>query len=1434
MVTRFVILALVALGLRAGSPVTPGRGIAWGGTGDEKIGWSAFTNLTDATYVSTGSRWGLGQRIGGTVLAWGSDNNGDITNCPTSGGATHSDAGWQHGIRALSTGVEEWADPIYGVSYSTWTNSRPSIVNTSVVSRVAAGDAHSAALIGGKMYVWGVRSTVTNYNSDSFTNIIDIDSNWYYPVMLLDNGTVWVGGTASGGPEQGSPYNIPAALTNGTKTITHIQCGQFYNAARCDDGTGYVWGFDGAPSPTPAITNINQSEFTNLLMLAVGREHVVGLLSNKTVRVWGDNTYGQTNTPANATNLAFIATGAYASYGIQESDPTNMFYVALTGSDSTGTGTYANPFRTVQKGVDVATDPGDTVVVMDGNYWEEVASKASGTVGNPITIKANTTHGARIREFRVNNHTDVTVSGFQIAQATSINNAMVRVEPNADRYILTNLLVGPGAYAMATNFGFGTDFISSPTVDFAAAGFTNGSRVFFGGAGMTNPPYWYTNHDTAHVVKSNSVDGHTMYVTDTLDADGGTNYWAFTYAGSGNDGLSGVQQVIGSGIDGATNGLITHCVFSNIAGAAFFGSAGDGLTMQHCTVRDMPAYYGFRWNGRNARFAYNTWLNNHNVLWYAPHELSQLTHPEGGGWFDYQIGHLRMEENGAAGLTNNLFATNWVEDVENQLGFFGQSTNGARGWTLHGNVFYGIGSHMSASIDDFSFENNTVVFGAYEPTLSSSILAAGGKFAAQTNLNVSSNIFLAGGSHVDINQEGSFGISGDGADAATLVTKSNYAARAETMGYGALVSGATSNYYSINGGTPLLYNTRIPRGADGLPFTADDGLRPLPHSPLAIHGLGALTPFILTSLQPVAHFRQTSTVAWQDATGTNYNDGSGWLNKTPFGRGAPIRPYTTPEALGRVPLTTTFSATGAISGLVSWTNNFGLESYRWDFGDGCTAVSHYPIVDHTFLSNGTFNVVLTVTNVFGNSHSMSNLYRVLPQTNATEIWWVKNGGSDSAAGTNYATAFATVNKATTVAGPGDYVNIMAGNYPEVIDLDAAGTSGNPVTWVFHSSTLEFIELSAVWNTIEGFIVQTNVAGFEGVVHVSPNVDFNVLRNFQIIGVTNKNHLVYFDNSGVTTPDTAQLNNVVDGALIVDCILNGGIFSIQGTNNLIRGAVIGRPNGQADVLRPFGIGHTMSHCYGRDISLVTENHSDIFQTFNSVCQNLTITNCWFRNGDMQGCQLERDDSAPGQGGPWPYTEQTNIVIVNTIFENIRRNFNVDWPGVKFHQCLFYKVNTTNLTHVFALGGNKGNANGFTVQNCAFVECGSQATNGLAWYPTPGDGGITNYDLTCDYNYAGRTNGLAYQYFTTEANGVNGGAPLFVSPSTGDFRLQSTNSVLWSAAGSTTYTVDIAGFARASDIGPLEFQGPAEEPPEPPPSTNRVLNTTTVNVIVIRKQ
>lgn len=66
------------------------------------------------------------------------------------------------------------------------------------------------------------------------------------------------------------------------------------------------------------------------------------------------------------------------------------YYVATDGDDA-DPGTLAEPFLTIQHGLDQATSPGDTVYVRAGTYTEDILLSSSGTSGNPITLSGYAT-----------------------------------------------------------------------------------------------------------------------------------------------------------------------------------------------------------------------------------------------------------------------------------------------------------------------------------------------------------------------------------------------------------------------------------------------------------------------------------------------------------------------------------------------------------------------------------------------------------------------------------------------------------------------------------------------------------------------------------------------------------------------------------------------------------------------------------------------------------------------------------------------------------------------------------------------------------------------------------------------------------------------------------------------------------------------------------
>ena len=99
-----------------------------------------------------------------------------------------------------------------------------------------------------------------------------------------------------------------------------------------------------------------------------------------------------TNKPVRSWRLV-VLTSVLTLFGQCASAAT--YYVATTGSDS-NPGIQSAPFRHLSKAALTATQPGDTVIVIDGTYDNEgvvapsivVILSYSGTAGNPITFRA--------------------------------------------------------------------------------------------------------------------------------------------------------------------------------------------------------------------------------------------------------------------------------------------------------------------------------------------------------------------------------------------------------------------------------------------------------------------------------------------------------------------------------------------------------------------------------------------------------------------------------------------------------------------------------------------------------------------------------------------------------------------------------------------------------------------------------------------------------------------------------------------------------------------------------------------------------------------------------------------------------------------------------------------------------------------------------------
>jgi secreted trypsin-like serine protease len=110
-----------------------------------------------------------------------------------------------------------------------------------------------------------------------------------------------------------------------------IAGGGFHSLALRANGTVVAWGDN-----TYGQTNV-PADLTNVVAIAGGGYYSLALQANGTVVAWGDNTYGQTNVPADLTNVVAVAGGYLHSMALENDG--SPFIVRQPASQTTSTNT---------------------------------------------------------------------------------------------------------------------------------------------------------------------------------------------------------------------------------------------------------------------------------------------------------------------------------------------------------------------------------------------------------------------------------------------------------------------------------------------------------------------------------------------------------------------------------------------------------------------------------------------------------------------------------------------------------------------------------------------------------------------------------------------------------------------------------------------------------------------------------------------------------------------------------------------------------------------------------------------------------------------------------------------------------------------------------------------------------------------------------------
>lgn len=696
------------------------------------------------------------------------------------------------------------------------------------------------------------------------------------------------------------------------------------------------------------------------------------------------------------------------SIGPFEEFPDDVFYLATTG-DNGDTGGSADPWLTLAFAESQMTG-GDVLLIQPGTYDEEVAVNGPAATSTRARTRfvadgAVTVTSMRIQEPYVELN-GITFHGMQ--NVTNGWDSHVRLEKEADYALIENCTFGPGIYSVTNSewlsIDGGTETVTGTGADFAAAGFKSGGHVRIG---MTTfePEGGSDNHfpDGDGNYTIDTVGTTTMVLNEDLTGHVGSK-WSVVYAGADKSGISGITNILAGG-DAADWVRVTGCTFDDLFGHGV-KTQGNYNRIDHCTFTNQNSWSSARLRGDHIRFHHNLIKDATNgLLYFTTAETAFLEHDSGDPW-DFAIGHLHTEATEGDSLQ---IYRNWIQNMEQPWSQIGEQT-GDTIVVMWGNVFVGTTKPGSNGRHFSHIYGNTWYRCGIEYPFDSGVGMGGNSPNTADHWIFRRNACIDVGSRQSPDDEFYSLVDLGG----TFLVDHNYAVSPETLNYSAPANFVGLETHGVEGGAPLLVDPADPLGPDGLPFTEDDGLRFVPSSPLMLgngtgdpedwewwdeYYIGALTPIDLaTSLTgttgsepngesyPVAIFKITAI-----STGFSWNDSADmevfnptWYAMEPYERTGEPRPWDTPEKLGELNVNVTFDASDSLDGLVNSTyTNAGITSYAWTTSDGGSGSAQ--TFGHTFTTDGTHTVSLTITNSDGITDTRAVSYRVGDGTAEPEI-----------------------------------------------------------------------------------------------------------------------------------------------------------------------------------------------------------------------------------------------------------------------------------------------------------------------------------------------------------------------------------------------------------------------------------------------------------------
>ncbi len=243
--------------------------------------------LEEVTAISAGGADSLALLASGRVMAWGSDENGQLGDGPTKDPHVPVEVADLGEVVAISAGQEHSLALLKNGTVVAWgRNNAGQLGDGTTMGPEACGEEGE----GGPCSKVPVPVT-------ELSEVVAISAGAEQSLALLKNGTVmaWGGGDLGDGTSAGS--DVPVPVSNLSEVVA-ISAGEQSNLALLKDGTVMAWGSNyfgllGDGSTQSSDVPVEVSNLSEVTAISVGSSSALALESNGKTMAWGSDEYGQ-------------------------------------------------------------------------------------------------------------------------------------------------------------------------------------------------------------------------------------------------------------------------------------------------------------------------------------------------------------------------------------------------------------------------------------------------------------------------------------------------------------------------------------------------------------------------------------------------------------------------------------------------------------------------------------------------------------------------------------------------------------------------------------------------------------------------------------------------------------------------------------------------------------------------------------------------------------------------------------------------------------------------------------------------------------------------------------------------------------------------------------------------------------------------------------